>query len=83
VLDNVQNELTFTNTGEQQSVVIVLEYHTGGTDVPSAVSTVSAPAAMVEYFTASGERVATPGHGLYIERTTTVGGQVVTRKISR
>jgi autotransporter-associated beta strand protein len=83
VLDNVQNELTFTNTGEQQSVVIVLEYHTGGTDVPTAVSTVSAPAAMVEYFTASGERVATPGHGLYIERTTTVGGQVVTRKISR
>ena len=32
VLDNVQNELTFTNTGEQQSVVIVLEYHTGGAD---------------------------------------------------
>lgn len=32
VLNNVQNELTFTNTGEQQSVVIVLEYHTGGAD---------------------------------------------------
>ena len=32
VLNNVQNELTFTNTGEQQSVVILLEYHTGGAD---------------------------------------------------
>ena len=30
ILDNVQNELTFTNAGEQQSIVIVLEYHTGG-----------------------------------------------------
>ncbi|MBR2204385.1 MAG: autotransporter-associated beta strand repeat-containing protein [Prevotella sp.] len=28
-LNNVQNELTFTNTGEQQKVIIVLEYHVG------------------------------------------------------
>lgn len=40
VLNNVQNELTFTNTGEQQSVVIVLEYHTGGSDA-TGVTTVS------------------------------------------
>ncbi|MBR1394523.1 MAG: autotransporter-associated beta strand repeat-containing protein [Prevotella sp.] len=34
VLDNVQNELTFTNSGEQQQVIVVLEYHTGGSDTP-------------------------------------------------
>ena len=39
-LDNVQNELTFTNTGEQQKVVIVLEYHVG--DEETAVQGVKA-----------------------------------------
>ena len=34
-LDNVQNELTFTNTGEQQKVVIVLEYHVGDDPTPT------------------------------------------------
>lgn len=34
VLDDVQNELTFTNSGEQQSIVIVLEYHTGDAPTP-------------------------------------------------
>ena len=37
-LDNVQNELTFTNTGEQQKVVIVLEYHVGDDPTPEPVS---------------------------------------------
>ena len=34
-LNNVQNELTFTNTGEQQKVVIVLEYHVGDDPEPT------------------------------------------------
>ena len=34
-LNNVQNELTFTNTGEQQKVVIVLEYHVGDDPTPT------------------------------------------------
>jgi len=37
----------------------------------------------VEYFTPSGERVSTPGRGLYIERTTTAGGRIVSRKVVR
>ena len=31
----MQNELTFTNTGEQQKVVIVLEYHVGDDPEPT------------------------------------------------
>ena len=37
-LNNVQNELTFTNAGEQQKVVIVLEYHVGDDPTPEPVS---------------------------------------------
>ena len=80
VLDDVQNELTFTNSGEQQSIVIVLEYHTGDaptTDpdpTPDGISSLRADGGRVEYFTPSGERVTSPGKGLYIMRVTTGSG---------
>jgi len=86
VLNNVQNELTFTNDGEQQSVVIVLEYHTGGSDepdVPDGITSVGSDAVRVEYYTTSGENITTPGKGMYIMRTTTADGKVTSRKICR
>ena len=39
-LDNVPSPLTFTNAGEQQAVVIVLEYHIGGPTGPAGIETV-------------------------------------------
>ena len=79
-LDNVQNELTFTNAGEQQSVVIVLEYHTGGSS--SGIETLSVGETLrMEYYTLAGERVATPGKGMYIMRTTMRDGRTVSRKV--
>ena len=88
VLDDVQNELTFTNSGEQQSIVIVLEYHTGDaptTDpdpTPDGISSLRADGGRVEYFTPSGERVTSPGKGLYIMRVTT-GNGTSTHKVRR
>lgn len=88
VLDDVQNELTFTNSGEQQSIVIVLEYHTGDAPTPDpdptpdGISSLRADGGRVEYFTPSGERVTSPGRGLYIMRVTTDSG-TSTRKVRR
>ena len=88
VLDDVQNELTFTNSGEQQSIVIVLEYHTGyapTTDpdpTPDGISSLRTDGGRVEYFTPSGERVTSPGKGLYIMRVTT-GSGISTHKVRR
>ena len=82
-LPNVQNELTFTNSGEQQQVIIVLEYHTGGTETAISSATAQGSPVRVEYFSANGERVATPGKGLYIVRTTAADGRITTRKVMR
>ncbi len=84
VLDNVQNEITFANTGEQQSIIIVLEYHTGGggTAIERTPVATGRPVS-VEYFTLGGERVATPGKGLYIMRATTESGLVITTKVAK
>lgn len=88
VLDDVQNELTFTNSGEQQSIVIVLEYHTGDAPTPDpdptpdGISSLRADGGRVEYFTPSGERVTSPGKGFYIMRVTT-GSGTSTRKVRR
>ena len=80
VLNNVQKELTFANAGEQQSVIIVLEYHTGGDDTGIEAVTIG-EILRVEYFTLSGERVATPTKGLYLMRTYLKNGQVSSKKV--
>ncbi|UKK54662.1 fibronectin type III domain-containing protein [Prevotella sp. E2-28] len=80
VLDNVADVVTFTNTGEQQSVVIVMEYHYGG-PANGISSVLDGTPARIEYFTLSGERVNTPGKGLYIIRTTTASGKTTARKV--
>ena len=78
-LNNVPDKFTFTNTGEQQCVILYIEYHFGGSDgIESA--TMGQPV-KVEYFTAAGERVATPGTGLYVERITDGQGRVTNRKV--
>lgn len=83
VLDNVERELTFTNAGEQQSVVIVLEYHTGGPATAVTTWRYDATPIRTEYYTLSGERVLQPAKGMYIQRTTTVDGRVSSRKVCR
>ena len=81
VVDNVERELTFTNTGEQQAVIIVMEFHYGGPS--SGISTLSTDGipARVEYFTLEGKRIQQPARGLYIMRTTNKDGRTVTRKV--
>lgn len=81
-LDDVKDVVTFKNTGEQQCVIIYLEYHYGG-DIPSGITAVGGDntPVRVEYYTVSGERVATPGKGLYIMRATTAAGKTITRKV--
>ena len=83
VLDNVENELTFTNSGEQQSIIIVMEFHYGGTSAGISTYKVIGTPQKVEFFTMKGERVATPGNGLYIMRATMPDGSVVSRKVAK
>ena len=54
----------------------------GGEDPDSGISSTSnGQNARTEYFTPSGERVSTPGRGLYLQRITTSAGQVYSRKV--
>ena len=82
ILDNVERELTFTNSGEQQSIVIVMEFHYGGTTGISTYKTIGT-AQKVEYYTLKGERIANLGSGLYIMRATMPDGSIISRKIAR
>ena len=79
-LDNVLDKFTFTNTGEQQCVILYIEYHFGGAETGIS-STLDGTPVRVEYFTPSGERVTTPGKGMYILRATTASGKVTSRKV--
>lgn len=80
-LADMEDAVTFKNSGEQQCVIVYLEYHYGGTaDGISTVAGDSAPV-KVEYYTVGGERVTTPGKGLYIMRATTAAGKTITRKM--
>ena len=80
-LNNVPDNFTFTNTGEQQCVIVYIEYHFGGTDAIRTVSSLQGTPLRIEYFTLSGERVVTPARGgLYLVRMTQPDGKVVSRK---
>ena len=81
-LKNVPDQFTFTNTGEQQCVIIYIEYHFGGDE--TGISTVTESNGLpvrVEYFTLSGERVTAPVGGLYIMRTTLRNGRTESKKV--
>jgi len=79
-LNNVADKFTYTNTGEQQCVIIYIEYHFGGSD---GIETVFSPgqSVRVEYFTMEGKRVSTPAQGMYLVRMTMNDGSVVTKKV--
>ena len=79
-LDNVPDKFTFTNTGEQQCVIIYIEYHFGGESGIQGVSGEAAPIG-IEYFTVAGKRVASPARGIYLVRITHSDGSVETKKV--
>lgn len=81
-LNNVENQITFANSGEQQCVIIAIEYHTGGT---SAITNVegSAQPLSVRYYNLSGVAQQHPTHGIFIQRATMADGTTVTKKVVR
>ena len=79
-LDNVPDKVTFTNTGEQQCVIIYLEYHFGG-DTSGVESLHLNEPIRIEYYTLSGEKVSTPAKGIYLVRIYNHQGTVESRKV--
>jgi autotransporter-associated beta strand protein len=78
-LNNVA-EIAFKNGGEQQCIVLVVEYHEG--DVATAIAEVQKSAVVTtEYFTMSGQRVNRPTAGPCIMRTTLANGKSVSRVV--
>ena len=79
-LNNVPDKFTFTNTGEQQCVILYIEYHFGGTDGIATVNEGATPL-RIEYLTLSGKRVEAPTQGIYLIRMVMANGQTVTKKV--
>jgi autotransporter-associated beta strand protein len=80
-LDNVADQLTFTNSGEQQAVIIYIEYHFGGPS--TGITTAGARQILgTAYYTLEGKQVAQPGRGLYVVEQRTPQG-IVRRKVMR
>ena len=79
-LDNVPDKVTFTNTGEQQCVIIYLEYHFGG-DTSGVESLHLNEPIRIEYYTLSGEKVSTPAKGIYLVRIYNHQGKIESRKV--
>lgn len=79
-LQNVPDKFTFTNTGEQQCVILYIEYHFGGSNGIESVN-LSQPL-RTEYYTLNGARVAAPGKGMYLVRMTMPDGKTETRKVA-
>ena len=80
-LNSVADKFTFTNTGEQQCVIVYIEYHFGGDE--SGISTITEGSPVrIEYFMLSGKPVSIPTKGLYLQRVTMQNGKSVTRKVA-
>ena len=79
-LESVPDKFTFTNTGEQQCVILYIEYHFGGSDGIESVN-LNEPL-RTEYYTLNGGRIATPGKGMYLVRMTMPDGKTETRKVA-
>ena len=80
-LNNVPDKFTFTNAGEQQCVIIYIEYHFGGDE--SGISTITEGTPVrIEHFTLSGKPVSTPTKGFYLQRATMQNGKSITRKVA-
>ena len=78
-------EIIPTTPGEGQTWDTTELYTKGILRVADDANGIALPAdrslTSVEYYTLEGKRVTTPGKGLYIVRTTTTGGKVISRKI--
>ena len=79
-LQNVPDQFTFTNTGEQQCVILYIEYHFGGDITGISASNEGTPV-RVEYYTLAGERIESPRQGMYVVRITTASGKTFSRKM--
>ena len=76
-LPDMAEKVTFRNTGEQQCVIVAIDYYidnSTGISIPQGIPM------RVEYYTIAGEQVSTPPAGLYIMRTTMTDGRVITQK---
>ena len=80
-LNDVKDKLTFTNTGEQQCVIVAIDYHYGNATAISSIG--DGQALRTEYYTLSGERISTPAAGIYLVRIVMPDGKTVTRKVIR
>ena len=80
-LQNVPDKFTFTNTGEQQCVILYIEYHFGGSDGIESLSTEERPI-RTEYYTLNGVRIATPDKGMYLVRMVMPDGKTETHKVA-
>ena len=78
-LNDLAESVAFRNTGEQQCVIIGIEYYI---DDKTGITSISGGTpSMVEYYTLSGERVNTPHDGIFLMRVTLSDGRVMTKKV--
>ena len=80
-LNDVEKMLTFRNTGEQQCVIIGIDYYVGDESGIQALAS-DAPV-RIDYYSVSGERITTPSTGIYVMRAVLPDGRIVTRKVIR
>ena len=81
-LDDLDKTVTFRNTGEQQCVIIAIDYYLDNGTGIETIGSAGMPK-RIDYFTLSGEQVNTPDRGIYIMRITAADGSVVSRKVLR
>ena len=78
-LNNVPDSFTFTNTGEQQCVILYIEYFIAD---PSGIDTpVDSTPLRIDYYRLNGTRVDTPDSGIYLMRVVTADGRIFTKKV--
>ena len=78
-LPEVPEAVTFRNTGEQQCVIVGIEYFIDNSTGIDEI--VGGKPMRVEYFNLSGEQVATPSKGIYLMRVSMDNGRTATRKV--
>jgi len=81
-LPDMAEAVTFRNTGEQQCVIVSLEYFLDDDMGVALIGSDSIPL-RIEYFNLSGERVLSPADGIFIMRALMPDGKTITRKIVR
>lgn len=79
-LPSQPTSVAFRNTGEQQCVIIVINYYEDNS-TGIEVNTAAEKPLRVEYYTLDGQRVTRPGNGIYLMRLTMSNGKVVSKKV--